>query len=165
MKKNFYIFTGILIAIVVFGCLCGLRLLTASAEKATGQQWEYCAITNIYIANDTANQAVISGGANICYLQISGCQNEEIRADLIYTKFLQDFRLENDSNGKSLALTRAKDLAYSKAVAKLGIDGWEMTSLPGIKLDAYQLNIQGTYTITQGTKDTKTDIYFKRIRQ
>ena len=110
-------------------------------------------------------QAAFSGAVNICYLQVSGCKNEEVKAEVVYAEFLQDFRLDNTEQSKSFGYNRAKDLAFSKAVAKLGLEGWEIISQPSIEFDNYIPNNQGNFTIYVGNKETKPDVYFKRPKQ
>ncbi len=147
----------------LIGYLCGG--FQTSAAKNSVVQWEYCAITGSYLANNSENQAVIEGAVNICYLQANGCLNEEIKTDLIYSKFIQDFRLVNTNSSIALAWNRARDTAYSKAVAKLGNEGWEIIAAPSYAFDEYVPNIQGSYSIYPNAKEIKPDIYFKRLKQ
>lgn len=165
MKKIIITSIGITIGLLIFG-VAALSIFSPSlAQKKYVNQWEYAAITFTNIPYYSENQAVVTGIANVCYLQASGCQNEEIKAELVYSKFLQDFRLENSNNSKSLAYNRARELAYTKAVAKLGLEGWEIIGQPSINFDSYIPDSQGTYRITPENKDAKPDIYFKRLIQ
>ena len=165
MKKAHYVYVGFAVGILFI--LIGSRFFDFStvAQKNAVVQWEYCAITNAYLVAGTENQPIINGAVNICYLQANGCKNEEVKSELAYARFLQDFRLENTEYSKNLAYNRAKDSAFSKAVAKLGYDGWEMNGQPTIKFDSYIQNYQGVFNVVQGNKETKTDIYFKRLKQ
>jgi len=135
------------------------------AQKKYVSQWEYSAITFTAIPFNLENPPVITAVANVCYLQTNGCQNEEVKAELIYSKFLQDFRLENSNYSKTLALSRARELAFSKAVAKLGLEGWEIIGQPSVNFDSYILNNQGTYTIEQANKEARPNVYFERLIQ
>ena len=164
MNKITQIFVGLCAGISICGLLYLFGSAPISAQKNAAIQWQYCAVTKTYIADNSENQAVIKGGADICYIQTNGCQSEEIKSELIYSKFLQDFRLENVENSKGLAYNRARDLAFAKAVTKLGTEGWEMMTAPTLEFDTYIQNPQGTYAISQGAKDTKPDVYFKRIK-
>jgi hypothetical protein len=56
-------------------------------------------------------------------------------------------------------------LAFTKAVARLGSEGWEMMSEPSVTFDNYILDSQGNYSISQGNKELKPNIYFKRMIQ
>lgn len=165
MKKSTYFFIGIAGGLLCLFIISLLFYFPISAEKSASVQWEYCAITAAYVPANSENQAFFSGAVNICYLQTTGCKNEEVKSELPYAKFLQDFRLENTDQSKSLGYNRAKDLAFSKAVAKLGLDGWEIISQPSIEFDNYIPNNQGNFTVYAGSKDTKPDVYFKRLKQ
>ena len=164
MKKIISVAAGLLIGLLIFGAWL-IYSPSSEAQKKYAVQWEYAAITFTAIPITAENQAVIVGVANVCYLQITGCQNEEIKAEVIYAKFIQDFRLENNGYTKSLAYNRAKDSAYTKAVAKLGLEGWEIIAAPPFSLDAYISDGQGSFSVVQGSKETKPNIYFKRLIQ
>jgi hypothetical protein len=105
------------------------------------------------------------GRGNICYMQAGGCQNEEVRAEISFTKFFQDTRLGNSPKTRALAYDKAVETAYAKAIAKLGLEGWELVSTPGLEFDNYFQNAQRNYTVQEGDKDRKSDLYFKRPRQ
>lgn len=165
MKKSIYFSTGIAGGLLILLIAVLAFYFPISAKKNAAVQWEYCAITAAYVPANSENQAFFSGAVNICYLQSLGCKNEEVKAELAYAKFLQDFRLENTEQSKSLGYNRAKDFAFSKAVAKLGFEGWEIISQPSIEFDNYIPNNQGNFTVVAGDKNTKPDIYFKRPKQ
>ncbi|MDQ6787131.1 MAG: hypothetical protein M3033_10020 [Acidobacteriota bacterium] len=165
MKKVIIASTSATI-VFLFLCCGAFSILSPSlAQKKYVSQWEYAAINFTSISYSSENQAVITGVANVCYVQTNGCRNEEVNAELIYSKFLQDFRLENTSYSKNLALSRARELAFSKAVAKLGLEGWELIGQPSINFDSYILNNQSTYMIEQANKEAKPNVYFKRLIQ
>lgn len=164
MKKFIFLLVGAVIVLLLFGVFSRLVDLPTSAQKSNVGRWEYCAITGSYVPSGAENQATIAGAVNICYLQTAGCQNEEVKTDLIYNKFLQDWRLENTGVSKTLAFNRAQETAFAKAVAKLGAEGWEMVSTPTFEFDNYFQNYQGTYTVYQGNKEVKPDVYFKRLK-
>lgn len=165
MKKIVFVSAGFLIVFLVFGIGALSIYLPSAAQRKYVNQWEYAAITFTAIPYYSENQALITGIANVCYLQQNGCRNEEARAELIYAKFLQDFRLENTSNSKTLAYSRAKELAYTKAVAKLGAEGWEIVGQPSVNFDVYIPDNQGNYYIGQTNKEVKPNVYFKRLVQ
>lgn len=165
MKKFTAIYAG---AAAIFFVLFGATLFykwSASAEKVAAVQWEYAIITTIYIVPNTENQATFTAAVNICYMNASGCRNEELRGEVVYNKFLQDFRLENTERSKIAGLNQAKDVAFAKTVAKLGSEGWEMIDAPSFELDSYIPNNQNGFTQSPGEKLLKPDVYFKRIKQ
>lgn len=162
MKK--FTFLGLFVGFLLFCAGAFLVFSPSAAQKKYVAQWEYAAITLTYIPPNSENQSPITGVANICFLQLTGCQNEEIKAELIYAKFLQDFRLENTSASKSLAFNRARESAYTKAVAKLGLEGWEIIGQPPVNFDSY-IDNQGAFIIGQGNKELKPNVYFKRLLQ
>ena len=137
----------------------------SAAQKKNQNQWEYAVITYTTVPFSSENQPFITGVANVCFLQQNGCRNEEIKAELVYAKFLQDFRLENIFSSKNLGNNRARELAFTKAVARLGSEGWEMMGEPSVIFDNYILDPQGNYSISQGNKEIKPNIYFKRMIQ
>jgi hypothetical protein len=137
-----------------------------SAQKSYGgARWEYASITGVYQPYTGSDNSVFIMAANICYMQAAGCQNEEVRNEVNFSKFLQDLRLENTGQSRLRAQARAAEGAYAKAFAKLGAEGWELVSPPGLQFDNYYLNSSGTYNIQEGNKERKADIYFKRLRQ
>jgi hypothetical protein len=164
-KTLFTLFTavGLFIGLSIFGIPSIFP--PSSAQKKYVGQWEYAAITFTSIPYYSENQAVVTGIANVCYLQQNGCRNEEAKAEVIYAKFLQDYRLENTSNSKNLAYSRAKELAYTKAVARLGAEGWEIVGQPSVNFDVYIPDNQGNYYIGQTNKEVKPNLYFKRLAQ
>jgi hypothetical protein len=57
-----------------------------------------------------------------------------MKAEVGIAKFVQDERLENNNGLKGLAVERAVEVAFSKAIAKLGSEGWEMIDAPGRRI-------------------------------
>lgn len=165
MKKNFWTFAALTSAALIFGILASSIYSPSSAQKRFQNSWEYAAITFTTVPFSSENQSVITAIANVCFLQSSGCRNEEVKADLVLSKFLQDFRLENTNNSRNLAYNRAKELVYTKAIAKLGSEGWEIVGQPSVNFDSYILDIQGNYIISSGSKEIKPNVYFKRMIQ
>lgn len=161
-----------LLAIGFAACLLVFAVLTftfdseTSAQRSAVIRWDYAAITGTYAPFVAENSSVsVSAAANICYMQAGGCQNEELRAEVSFTKFFQDTRLENSPKTRGLAYDKAAENAYAKAIAKLGVEGWELVSTPGLEFDNYFQNAQGNYTVQEGDKNRKPDLYFKRPRQ
>ncbi len=89
----------------------GASSVQASQVGRTGiQRWEYCAITSASYAGNNFGGA--RGIAYIRYFQIDGEKEETV-------EFIPEFGRNVSSEGKE---------ALSKAIAKLGNDGWEMIS-------------------------------------
>lgn len=162
MKKNILTLTAATFGVLIIGILVFSIYSPSLAQKKFENHWEYAAVTFTNVPFSSDNQPIITAVANICFLQINGCQNEEVKAELPYSRFLQDFRLENSNDSKILAYDRARELAFTKAVAKLGLEGWEITGQPSINFDTYILNNQGNYTISKGNKEIKPNVFFKR---
>ena len=77
---------------------------------------------------------------------------------------LQDSRQENTQAARKLAQNKATETAFAKAFAKLGLQGFEMVSSPGLQFDQYVPNSAGTFTIQEGSSERTADIYFRRQR-
>ena len=137
----------------------------SEAQKATSVRVEYAVINGSYAPYPADGPSSISSAVNICYLQSQGCQNEEVRAEINISKFLQDERLENAGNVRQLTASRALNTAFSKAISKLGNDGWEMVDAPGIEFDLYYTNPQGIQSVRSGHPAERKHIWFKRFRQ
>lgn len=137
----------------------------AAAQRASQRRFEYAVINGGYVPYPSESPSSVSGAVNICYLQNTGCQNEEVRFDLNISKFLQDERLENSSRVKRLAQERANQTAFSRAISKLGGEGWELLNSPSLEFDLYYLNQQGIATVTEGAKPNQPHVWFKRERQ
>lgn len=163
MKRN-----AILVVSGVFflvGCVAGVLIsrFPVEAQRSTGNNWEYAAITGYYTPYPADNPGSIATMAvNICYLQVSGCRNEEVTASVPYAKFIQDNRLENSEQSRALARNKAQDDAYTKAIAKLGQEGWELSGPTNLQFDTAYTAPSGSSAIDPGVKDRKEDIYFKR---
>ncbi len=141
--------------------------LTAPAEAQRGisGRFEYAVINGSYLPYPADGPSSVSSAVNICYLQASGCQNEEVRAEINISKFLQDERLENASNVRALAASRAINTAYSKAISKMGAEGWELVDSPSLEFDLYYTNQQGIQTVKTGNQSDRKQVWFKRVRQ
>ena len=163
MKRN-----AILVVSGVFfvvGCVAAVLIsrFPAEAQRSTGNAWEYAAITGSYTPFPADNPgSVATMAVNICYLQPNGCRNEEVTASVSYAKFFQDNRLENSEPSRALVRNKAQDDAYTKAIARLGQDGWELSSPTNLQFDTSYAGPSGTSSFNLGARDRKDDIYFKR---
>ena len=137
----------------------------AEAQRGVSGRFEYAVINGHYLPYPADGPSSVSSAVNICYLQASGCQNEEVRAEINISKFLQDERLENASNARTLAISRASNAAYSRAISKLGADGWELVDAPSVEFDLYYTNQQGIQTVKTGNQSDRKQIWFQRVRQ
>ncbi|HEX6278690.1 MAG TPA: hypothetical protein VFZ49_01625 [Pyrinomonadaceae bacterium] len=158
--------TYFVIALVFGGSVAGYYFAPSSeAQRNTSVRFEYAVINGSYLPYPADSASSVSGAVNICYLQAAGCQNEEIRSEINLSKFIQDERLENSSAVKRLAQERAFQSSFSRAIAKLGSDGWEMIAEPEIEFDLYYTNPQGIQSAKEGNKTPRQHIWFKRERQ
>lgn len=163
MSRYFVAFAGIFLAtIVVVGYQFTMK---TEAQRNGSGRFEYAVINGSYQPYPADGVSSVSGAVNICYLQAIGCQNEEIKIEVNLNKFIQDERLENSSAVKRLAQDRAFQASFSRAIAKLGTDGWEMIQAPEIEFDLYFTNPQGIQTVKEGAKTQRQHIWFKRERQ
>jgi hypothetical protein len=137
----------------------------AAAQRQTFTRYEYASISGSYFPYTTENSAIVATAAvNICYFQATGCQNEEIRAEVNYSRYFQETRFENNEQSRSYVETRAAETAFAKAIAKLGQEGWEMVSTPALEFDNYVQTSPSNYRVQEGSKQRKPDIFFKRAR-
>ena len=163
MKKITYVIgIGIILAATFF-LVAQYFDRNVTALKTAALTWEYAAVTGSYVPYSSDNPSSNAVAAvTICYIKADGCQNEEVKSEVNYSKFLQDTRQENTIAARRLAQNRATETAFAKAFAKLGSSGYEMVSAPGLQFDQYVLNSSGTYTVQEGSNERTADIYFKR---
>jgi len=147
------------------GVIAYFSTARSEAQRNAGVRFEYAVINGNYLPYPADNPSVVSSAANICYLQALGCQNEEVRAEVNLSKFAQDERLENSSGIRQLAQARAVQSSFSRAIAKLGSEGWEIISAPEIEFDLYYTNPQGIPSVKEGSKTERRHVWFKRERQ
>jgi hypothetical protein len=160
---------SILVGVAIVVTIGGIIAYYATARSEAQQRnipvrFDYAVINGNYPPYPPDNPSVASSAANICYLQAAGCRNEEVRTDINLSKFVQDERLENTAGVRSLAQERAVQSSYSRAIAKLGGEGWEMVDAPEIEFDLYYTNPQGIQSVKEGSKTERRHIWFKRER-
>ena len=117
---------------ILIAMICGLAMMSVS-DRSSAQQsrrngiqrWEYCVVLH---AGCQATKEKYVGIATICYFRSSGCRREEVVFELTYADFLKqaDLSLGESYNRSEAAPARAAESALSKAITKLGNDGWEM---------------------------------------
>lgn len=158
MRRNsIFIGAALIASLFVFSAF-----RTGSAQRPV--RWEYASINATWVPFTSENQLNIVGIANICYVSADGCRNEEVRTEVNYSRMVQDFRLDDSESSVRIIQGRARENALSKTIAKLGADGWEMVTAPGIEFDAVIQNRRGNYSFENNPKDVSPDIWFKRLR-
>jgi hypothetical protein len=164
MKKHTFVFgVGIIVAIAFFAA--AQYRGEVDAQKNSAVTWEYAAVTGVYVPYSSDNPSSnLVAAVTICFMRADGCQNEEVKGEVNYSKFLQDTRQENTQAARRLAQNKAAEAAFAKAFTKLGLSGYEMVSAPTLQFDQYVLNSTGTYTVQEGSRERTADIYFKRQR-
>ena len=149
---------------MVLGAVAFFTTSRSEAQRNNPIRFEYAVINGNYLPYPADNPSVVSSAANICYLQVVGCQNEEVRSEINISKFAQDERLENSGGVRRLAQERAIQTSYSRAIAKLGSEGWEMVEAPEIEFDLYYTNPQGIQSVKEGAKTERRHVWFRRER-
>ena len=137
----------------------------AEAQRSSTSRFEYAVINGSYSPYPADGPTVVTSAVNICYFQQNGCRNEEVKSEVIVAKFLQDERIENNAAVRALAQQRAVETAFSKAISRLGTEGWEMVDRPSIEFDLYYTNQQGIQTVKEGNRTERQHVWFKRMRQ
>ena len=163
MSKRPFLF-GIAAVAIIAAAISYIATSKSEAQRNTGSRFEYAVINGNYSPYPAEGPSVVSSAVNICYLSAVGCQNEEVRSEVNLSKFAQDERLENTAAFRRLAQERAVQSAFSKAMAKLGGDGWEIVEAPQIEFDLYYTNSQGIQTVKEGAKSERRHVWFKRER-
>ena len=166
MQRSFLIVGfGVVAVIAAAAAVFQLMSPQAEAQRGSAVRFEYAVINGGYVPYPPDNNASsVSAAVNICYLQPTGCQNEEVKFDLNIAKFAQDERLDNSPlNVRSLAQDRAVQSGYSKAISKLGAEGWEVVAGPPTEFTVSYFNQQGARVFDEGAN--RPPIWFKRTRQ
>ena len=165
MKQRILFISVVCFAVAAAVMSASFMFRPAEAQRSIGNRFEYAVINGSYSAYPPDGPSIVSSAVNICYVLGNGCQNEEVRSEIGIAKFLQDERLENNARARSLAQERATQVSYSKAIAKLGSEGWEIISAPAIEFDIYYQNKQGMPTVKEGNRAARQHIWFVRARQ
>ena len=156
---------AILICLTVTGLVIALAIFRpAEAQRAASSRFEYAVINGSYAPYPADAPTVVTVAVNICFLQNTGCRNEEVKSEVVIGKFLQDERIENTPAARTLVQQRAAETAFSKAISRLGTEGWEMIDRPSIEFDLYYTNQQGVQSVREGTRTERQHVWFKRAR-
>lgn len=166
MRRVLLILLGLVFGMVV--CVGYFSIFSSSsAQRVSRIQWEYAAIKSVYglsPVNDKLNRIV--GMVEICYLQPTGCRRQEIRHELDYGEFLQDRALPENYSSRAKANLSACEIAFQKALAQFGNDGWEIVSEPTLKyefVNVDEFNKFENKSLLFNREDTKA-VYFKRMK-
>lgn len=138
---------------------------TSEAQRSVTVQYDYAVIQGSYKPFPFGDAGSTLGAVNICYLQMGGCQNEEVKAEIIYSKFAQDERLEGAKDITTRAQNRAVQNAFARAIAKLGSAGFEMVDKPQVEFDLYFESGQANKSVIEAPQTQRQHIWFKRVRQ
>lgn len=160
-------------AIGVFGLIAlaaivsALMIRTGSAQRAARVQWEYATITAAYSFSPTKDKLnKIGGMAEICYLQTNGCRRQEIKTELEYGLYLQERGLLESLQTRIAAANKAAEIAFQRAVAQLGAEGWELVGEPVLEFESVDLDEYNRYedkSMLFERKNTRA-VYFKRLK-
>ena len=166
MKRSSVLILVAAIAAFTLSISLFLSARSAKAERDSTVRWEYAAITGAFptLTNDNPTTTA-SASANVCYVQAVGCVNEEVKADLSFSKFFQDLKVDNNQSSRANAQTKVVEMAMSKAIFKLGSEGWEMVSSPGLQYMTFLPNSGGGNDLHEGGQERPADIYFKRLKR
>jgi hypothetical protein len=162
-KKTVFAVSVFIAAVVVIAAFAVFR--TADAQRTASTRFEYAVINGSYAPYPPDGPTVVTAAVNICYMQNTGCRNEEVKSEVIISKFLQDERIENNASARNLVQQRAIETSFAKAISRLGTEGWEMIDRPSIEFDLYYTNPQGIQTVKEGNRTERQHIWFKRARQ
>lgn len=100
----------------------------SAQQVSRRQRWEYCAIINSSFTNlFSPRDATAIGVASICYFQSTGCRMEEVKFDLDLAQLRKTLGPnQNEGYLSYAAREKVTQGALSRAITKLGDDGWEM---------------------------------------
>jgi hypothetical protein len=167
MRKVLFLLSGLAVGFAV--CLSYYSIFSpSSAQKVVRAQWEYASIKSVYTlspAYDKLNR--IFGVAEICYLQqATGCRRQEVKHELDYGEFLQERALPENFASRKRASLSASETAFQKALAQMGIDGWEIISDPNlnfefVNIDEYNKLESKSHLFE---RENTRAVYFKRLK-
>ena len=166
MKPVTYLFLGICLSLVGFFGYTALNQ-TSSAQKVARIQWEYAAITSAYAIGpnkDRVNR--IYGMAEICYLQANGCRRAEVIHELDYGMYLQERAEQETFQSRNDASLKAAEIAFQKAVAQFGNEGWEIVGEPNLNFEFVNIDDYNKFenkSVLFERQNTKA-VYFKRFK-
>ncbi len=119
-------FMAVTCGFLLVGLSLSPQALAQRSPKSRVQRSEYCAIVGAHSDGFGIKKEKYKGVATICYFRSSGCRREEVSFELVYADFLKEGADANQFYNTYAARMRAEESALSKAITKLGDDGWEM---------------------------------------
>ncbi len=130
MKRVLVISLSSILAIVFLGGIFSY-FNKSSAQKAVNRQFEYAVISDVYYLQPEPERInKIIGIVNVCIIRTAGCKQSEIKEELDYGKFLKDANLPETFGARQTASLKIAEIAFQKALAQLGNDGWELIAEP-----------------------------------
>ena len=166
MKPVNFLFLGVFLALAVF---FGYSFVDqpSSAQRTARAQWEYAAIVSVYTFAPTKDRVnKIYGMAEICILQANGCRRSEIKHELDYGGYLQERAEQESFQTRRDASVKASEIAFQKAVAQMGFEGWEIVGDPNLKFDFVNLDDYNKFedkSVLFKRENTQA-VYFKRLK-
>ncbi|MBC7797512.1 MAG: hypothetical protein H7Z37_11620 [Pyrinomonadaceae bacterium] len=146
----------------LFGILFSDKMETQKAVAARSAKWQYCSMSQPYAPQaqlDRIDRFI--GTVEVIYFQQYRNKNEVekfihreiITSELSYGEFLQENGMAENFQSRQAASLRASELAFAKALGKLGNDGWEIVG------DSFK---NFNFTNAQVETHLKSSVYFKR---
>lgn len=166
MKTTALLLLGICLSLVIFFGYSQFSQ-TGSAQKAARNQFEYATIVAVYSFSpykDRVNK--IYGMTEICYLQTTGCRRVEIKHELDYAEYLQARAEQESFQSRKDASVKASEIAFQKALAQLGSEGWEMVGEPDLSYEFVNVDDYNRFedkSVLFERQNTKA-VYFKRLK-
>jgi hypothetical protein len=166
MRKFVYGLIGIgLCSIFLFGYF--FILPTTSAQKVARQQWEYAEIRVVYSLTPPKERLNrIFGVAEICQLQATGCKRSEVKHEIDYGEFLNERGMSDNYVSRNQASSYACEIAFQKALAQMGGEGWELVGDTGLEFRTVDVDTYNRFenkSVLFTNENTKA-VYFKRAK-
>lgn len=168
MKSVSFLFLGVGLALLGFFGYAALQSPSA-AQRQARTQWEYATIVAAYSFQPTRERTnKITGIAEICYLQATGCRLAEIKHELDYTAYLQERALPvvDSANTRNAAGIRASEIAFQKALVQMGSEGWELIGEPQMNFEFvdYENYLKFEDKSVFFNRTNTKAVYFKRLK-
>jgi hypothetical protein len=166
MKKTFLVSCLVIFTFFPAIIFIGHNSLNVNAQGKTIEKWEYGAITNVFYFQPEAGKVnKIIAIVEFCQMNLKGCERKEFRHELDYAKFLTEAELAENLRSRNLASLKASEIVFQKALAQLGINGWEMINQPDlefkpISLYEYEKLDDKSFLLS---RDRTRAVYFKKL--
>ncbi|MGI8669027.1 MAG: hypothetical protein ACR2J3_04165 [Aridibacter sp.] len=166
MKRFLIISLFSFFGIIFFGVIFAY-FNQSSAQKVTNAQWEYAVVTDVYFLQPEPERInKIIGIANVCLARAAGCKQLVISEELDYAKYLKDANLPETFGARQTASLKIAEIAFQKALAQLGNDGWELIAEPKQEFKSVSLYNYEKFEDKSllFTKTNTQAVYFKRLK-